>query len=404
MHDLPLDVIVVDTDWHKYMWHGFDWNKRLFPEPKRFKQWLKNKGLHATFNVHPQYIPRKDSRLPEFFTRTGVEEYYLDEAEAPHPFHAECYPADLYDKKQAMAYFDIFHKPIEEKGCGMWWIDGTLVDDKGRETNTWLNEAYAMMTNNAKGHGVDVVFSRAYGLGAHRSTIVFTGDTFAHWEVLEQEVVTTQKAANCMFAYVSHDIGAFLSGSLEWKQNKLPDDLFIRWTQFGCLSPIMRFHSDHGIREPWRYKKETLRIIKNFLHFRECLKPYLLLLANEAHDTGVALCRPMYYEFPELDEAYKYEMQYMLGNAMLVSPVTNADNISSTWIPPGTWHHCFNNQCITGPAVVKETYPLTIMPLYIREGSSIPYRTYKPKAKRKTRTRIYSPVPGKEPLSVAMKL
>jgi len=371
-HELPLDVVVVDTDWHKQFWHGFDWNEKLFPDPGRFASWLKKHGLHAAFNVHPQFIPKKDTRLKEFLKRTGVPELYTNEKTAPHPFHKGCLCVNLFDKTQADAYFKVFHKPVEQKGCDLWWVDGGFDDGSGRNANTWLNHIYHQYSGQTRGKEKCPCLSRGYGLGAHRSCILFTGDTVSQWEVLEQEVIMTPLASNLLVAYTSHDIGGFLKDSAfrdgkSRKPNKPPDDLYIRWVQFGCLSPVFRFHSNHGIREPWRFKKQTLEIVRRFMQLRKKLLPYLKRLSNEAHKTGVGLCRPMYYEFPEMEEAYQFPEQYMLGDLYVVSPVTGEDGWKSTWIPPGCWRHCFRSQVISGPAVIKEKIPLETMPLYRNE-------------------------------------
>lgn len=374
-YDLPLDVVVVDTDWHKYLWHGFDWNKKLFPNPERFAQWLKDNKLSAAFNVHPSYIPEKDSRLPEYLSKAEVEKNILDINSVPHPLHKDSQYIDLFIKKQAEAYFKIFHNPIEKQGCDIWWIDGSLTDERGRESTVWLNEVYYNGTNKREDGKKTVVFSRTFGLGSHRCSIAFSADTFSQWETLEEEVIYTSKSANSLLAYVSHDIGGFIKGEPDWMLNKPPDALFIRWTQFGCLSPIMRFHSDHGVREPWLYEKNTLDIIRNFLKFRKCLFPYFRKLMDIAHDTGVALCMPMYYEFPNDEEAYNADGQYMLGEAMLVSPVVREDGFVRTWFPKGRWIHCFTQRIISGPAVIEEYVPLDVMPVYVREGYEIPYTT-----------------------------
>lgn len=50
MYDIPLDVLVIDMDWHytepgKGGWSGWTWNKRLFPNPGRLLADLKRKEL-----------------------------------------------------------------------------------------------------------------------------------------------------------------------------------------------------------------------------------------------------------------------------------------------------------------------------------------------------------------------
>jgi alpha-glucosidase (family GH31 glycosyl hydrolase) len=372
-HDLPLDAVVVDTDWHRDFWHGFDWNLRLFPDPDRFARFLREHSLHGAFNVHPEFIPETDSRFPRFLKRAGVPKRILDKASAPHPFHAGCQFIDLFDKRQAEAYFEIFHRPIERKGCDLWWIDAPRRPEIDPGYHAWMNDLYARYTQQSKRRGSNAVLSRTYGLGTHRSTIVFTGDTRSQWSVLAHEVILTQKASNCLFAYTSHDIGGFYSGDWAWKENKPPTDLYVRWVQFGALSPMFRLHSDHGVREPWRFGKDALRIVRRFLQFRACLLPYLADLAREAHETGVGLCRPMYYEFPSEAEAYAREGQYMLGPAMLVCPVVNPEGWVSTWIPPGRWSHAFRERVIEGPTVIEEKVPLEEAAVYVREGFEMPY-------------------------------
>jgi len=120
-HDLPLDVVVVDTDWHKHFWHGFDWNRRLFPEPRQFRDWLRQNRLHAPFNVHPQYIPAEDTRLPEFLRKTGTPRHRVEVFDALHEYNVGRHEVDLFDKKQADAYMDVFHRRADVT-CGGWTV------------------------------------------------------------------------------------------------------------------------------------------------------------------------------------------------------------------------------------------------------------------------------------------
>ena len=57
-YDIPLDVLVVDMDWHytdpgRGGWTGWTWNKSIFPDPKKFMDYLKDEGLKVTLNLHP---------------------------------------------------------------------------------------------------------------------------------------------------------------------------------------------------------------------------------------------------------------------------------------------------------------------------------------------------------------
>lgn len=69
-HDVPLDVMVTDMDWHitfyklasngtkdqageRIGWSGFTFDKHLFPDHQKFLAWCKQLGLKNTLNVHP---------------------------------------------------------------------------------------------------------------------------------------------------------------------------------------------------------------------------------------------------------------------------------------------------------------------------------------------------------------
>jgi alpha-glucosidase (family GH31 glycosyl hydrolase) len=141
----------------------------------------------------------------------------------------------------------------------------------------------------------------------------------------------------------------------------------VRWVQFGVFSPIFRLHSDHGVREPWRFGRRALEIMRRFLRLRREMLPYLRRLAREAHETGVAPCRPMYYEFPDEEEAYRRPYQYMLGPDILVVPVTNPAGHASVWIPPGEWRNLLKDNNIIGDRIFEEVFELKRFPIFFRD-------------------------------------
>ena len=71
--------------------------------------------------------------------------------------------------------------------------------------------------------------------------------------------------------------------------------------------------------------------MREAVKLRYALFPYIYTMARETYDTGVSLCRPLYYDYPEDDEAYAFENEYMFGNDILVAPITEpaVDGIST---------------------------------------------------------------------------
>ena len=80
------------------------------------------------------------------------------------------------------------------------------------------------------------------GLGNHRTPTGFSGDTLRKWSTLEYEIWFTPRASNVGFGWWSHDIGGFSGSFVDADWHTEPPELFLRWLQFGALSPIMRTH------------------------------------------------------------------------------------------------------------------------------------------------------------------
>lgn len=71
--DIPMDVLVIDMDWHRNgktgstdgtEWTGWSWNKALFPDPAGFISWLHDEqNLNTTLNLHPAdgVFPKEDN-------------------------------------------------------------------------------------------------------------------------------------------------------------------------------------------------------------------------------------------------------------------------------------------------------------------------------------------------------
>ena len=59
-HDVPLDVMVIDTDWRSCEngW-GYDINTKLFPDMKRFMDFAHSHGVEICFNDHPEPVEGK---------------------------------------------------------------------------------------------------------------------------------------------------------------------------------------------------------------------------------------------------------------------------------------------------------------------------------------------------------
>ena len=369
---VPLDSLVMDTDWKApNAWAGWNWNSTLFPDPAGFLASLKAQGINPTLNVHAA-ISGAD---PRFAAAQATAKGKL--APAASSFAPDPYRFDWGDPDQAAAFAQL-HQPFEQQGVRQWWLDyccdDSTVSTPGVTPDSWVNELYRRdgVARGLRGFALSRIGSAfpAYTtVGAsgpwaeHRSTVHFTGDTEATFATLAFAAAMTPAEASIGQSYVSHDIGSFAG-------KHLSDDLYLRWVQLGAFQPILRLHSDHGDRLPWEYSAAVSGPAADFLRLRESLVPYLYTAARQNYDTGLPMTHALYLNWPEQDEAYRHDTQYMLGDSLLVAPVTTP-GLSTTapvWFPPGTWTDFFTGETFRGPATRTVGATPGHMPVYVRAG------------------------------------
>lgn len=386
---LPVDVLVIDMDWHKtdgldwdervkkdefgqeIGWTGFTWNRNLFPEPEKFLSWTKARGLKVTMNLHPA---------------SGVapwEEKYAAFAEAMD-FDTNGHrniPFEIADKNFVKKYFDILLHPLEKQGVDFWWIDWQQWRNSKQMpslSNTWWLNYCHFTDMERQGEKRPILYHRWGGLGNHRYQIGFSGDTYITWQSLAFQPYFTSTASNVGYGYWSHDIGGHM---LKTEDQVMNPELSTRWMQFGVFSPILRNHSTKNpkiFKEPWLYPFDHFVAMHDAIGLRYELVPYIYNAARKAYDEGISLCRPMYYDYPEQQEAYRSPNQYMFGDWMIVAPVISpapeGDPLTTVelWLPEGRWIEWATGSEIEGGKRMIREFLVNEIPVYVKAGSIIP--------------------------------
>jgi alpha-glucosidase (family GH31 glycosyl hydrolase) len=377
-NNVPLDVLVVDMGWHptfhqgwwnrkldQFGWGGYSWNKLLFPDPQAFLNHVHQEGLKVTLNLHPAAgIGSWEDRYPEIARAMSID-----------PATKKSVPFDITNKKFAANYMDIMHHPLEKQGVDFWWLDWQQESDTkmpGVNPTWWLN--YVHFTDQAREGKRPLLFHRWGGLGNHRYQIGFSGDTISVWDSLAFQPWFTATAANVGYAYWSHDIGGHMPGAVE-------PELYTRWVQFGAFSPILRTHTTNNPeaeRRIWAYPEPYSSILRDTFHLRYAMVPYIYTEARRTYDTGVAFLRPLYYDWPEANEAYTATNEYQFGSEMLVAPVTTQVDASSqlatepVWLPKGEWIEWETGQHFTGPILLQRKFSIEQIPVYVSAGAIVP--------------------------------
>lgn len=370
---IPLDVLVVDMDWHytepgKGGWTGWTWNRDLFPNPAGFLGYLKDNGLKITLNLHPaDGVASYDEQYPLLAKDMGID-----------PASKQTVPWVNSSKRFMTNIFKDVLTPMEKDGVDFWWLDWQqdLFDSKMKNLNNtwWINYAFFSQMERTRGTR-PLIYHRWGGLGNHRYQIGFSGDATATWKSLAYQPYFNSTASNVLYGYWGHDIGGHIG-------NHIDPELYVRWMQFGALTPIMRTHSQKNAgmnKEPWVFDTEHSRIITRTIRQRYEMAPYIYTMARKAYDEGLSLCRPMYYDYPEDNEAYDFRNQYMFGDDMLVAPITapGQDGYATLkiWLPQGEWYEMSTGTLLQGGQVVERSFALDEYPVYVKAGAVLPMYT-----------------------------
>lgn len=368
-HDFPLDVIVMDMDWHTDGWTGWTWNRKLIPDPAALLSDFHKDGLHVTLNVHPaDGVAPKEEMYAKFMRDMGAD-----------PSTGETLPFDAGNKKYLDTLFADTHDPKTAIGVDFWWLDWQQypytrsVPDL---TNlAWLNKYYFDYT--AKGGKRGVSFSRWAGWGDHKYPIHFSGDASTNWSMLAFEVPMTATAGNVGCFFWSHDIGGHNRGRNE--------ESYTRWCQFGALSAALRSHSERDPatdRRPWNYPDWAEASMRTSFHLRSELFPYIYTSAAQSARETIPLNRPLYIDHPGDEHAYHNGQEFLFGDHLLAAPIVTPGvgprRVGSqvVYFPAGTWFNVSTGEKFVGPSEALVSADIDEMPLYVRAGAPIPMQPY----------------------------
>lgn len=307
-YDIPLDNIVLDTDWRAASDRGigYDIDTALFPDMRRFFEFAHAHGVEVMFNDHPEPVD-------------GAKDL-LDPAEVKY----------REEKLQGLL----------ELGLDTWWYDRNwstklISPVKGIRPETFgmyvfeeiTKHFYENKAGNREKYRRPVIMANVNEIAngnyiavkdsaSHRFGIQWTGDIPSDSVSLATEVKTLIRASENEISYVNADCGGHLGN---------PDkELYLRWIQFGVLSPVFRPHCTNTVlrfREPWLYDEETVAVARSYIRMRYRLLPMLYAAAFENYRSGTPIFRGLGWEYPEDKKVAACVDSYLLGKDILVAPV-----------------------------------------------------------------------------------
>jgi len=399
---LPLSVIVCDF----FHWpHLGDWRfePSEWPDPRAMVRELDDMGIKLMVSVWPSV-----STLSGSYTEMLRDGLFVA-TERGTPFHTEfpdrCAsvppPVSFYDATNPEARAYLWRKLREnyhDLGIDVFWLDACEPEiDPGQTENLRLHAGPGPAVINrypldhARGvyegmrdEGAEEVLTlcRSAWAGSQRyGAAVWSGDIAPTFEALAAQIPAGLNMAISGIPWWTADIGGFHGGD--------PDDpdyreLVIRWFQYGLWCPIFRLHGHRepcteltagltgGPNEVWSFGDQAYGIISALLRVRERLTPYVLAQMHGAATTGVPPMRPIWFDYPQDERAWKVEDEFLFGPDVLVAPVAELGaRVRHVYLPAGVnWQDAATGAVLPGGDGYDVDAPLERIPVFIREGAA----------------------------------
>lgn len=354
---IPCDVAFQDLAWRGSTRAGvpapMKWDYDSFPEPKEMIRKLKQQGYHYFSHVN-----------------TGC---LADHKDFTDPDDLACWKENLWPLfEDGVDGFMI--DAGEGKGTNPNFMDWNI--PKGRFHNGMTPEQMAnvwgLLYNKTVVENLREFYQneRKFGLvrvgtsGSQRYGLVWSGDHKADWEDFRREFRSGMNMSLSGLPFWTFDIGG-----IEGRPTK---ELYIRWLQAACFTPVIRMHGTFE-REPWLFGKRAESIARRFLALRMRLLPYMYTAAWRMAQTGEPMARPLVWDYPEDPRAQEIWDEWFFGGDLLVAPVMEEGAVSrSVYLPQGDWVEIATGKVYNGGCTLKIDAPLESVPLFLRRGGIVP--------------------------------
>ena len=416
---IPIDNIVQDWNyWVEDQWGSHQFEKSRFPNPQAMLDSVHQMGGRFMISVWPKFYCNTDNYKE--LDKNGWM-YHQAVKDDIHDWVGPGYVGSFYDAYSAGAR-KMFWRQMNDNlyskykyGIDAWWMDASepnvrdctpmwyrkaLCGPTALGTSTEYFNAYSIVNADAIYNGQRSVnpnqrvflLTRSGFAGEQRySTATWSGDIGTRWEDMRAQMTAGLNYCMSGLPFWGMDQGGFCVEDRYVKAQQLYDqekvenedlkewrELQARWSQFGTFIPLFRVHGQWPLREIWNIAPDDHPAYKSFVYYdklRYRLMPYLYSMAGWVHTRDYTMMRGLMMDFNGDKDIYNIKDQWMFGPALMACPVGyyKARN-RAVYFPKQTgWYDLYTGEHINGGQRLIVDAPYERIPVYVREGSIIPY-------------------------------
>ena len=414
---IPIDNIVQDWNyWKLDSWGDHTFEPARYPNPQAMLD-----SVHA---MHGRFMI---SVWPKFYDT--VDNY--KELDAKGWIYHQAIKDDIHDWLGFRGSFydayaegarKMFWRQMDEnlfskynRGIDAWWMDASepnvrdctpmwyrkaLSGPTALGSSTEYFNAYSIVNADAIYNGQRSVapnqrvflLTRSGFAGEQRySTATWSGDIGTRWEDMRAQMTAGLNYSMSGLPFWGMDQGGFCvenryvaaqqeydntghenADLTEWRE------LQARWNQFGCFIPLYRAHGQWPLREVWNIAPEDHPAYKTIVCYdklRYRMMPYLYSMAGWVNIKDYTMMRALVMDFNGDNNVYDIKDQWMFGPAFMACPVGEykARNRKVYFPKQSGWYDLYTGEYIDGGQTLIVDAPYERIPVYVREGSIIPF-------------------------------
>ena len=379
---IPIDLIVQDWEyWGELGWGAYEWDPANYPDPEWMIGQLSAQSMKFMISVWSNPQGAVGNALVAMTPSGRIPNGTWMDVFSPAV-------RDLRWDAMDSAFFSI--------GADAWWQDATEPGDDGNAvagntvylesvatSGNRLRNAYPLFASRAAYEGQRatdatkrvVNLTRSGYLGQQRyGTVCWSGDVKGDWVTFRRQIPAGLNFSLTGMPWWTTDTAGFFRPEEQYTSDDF-NELLIRWFQWSTFCPVLRVHGYQSSTEPWNYLPETQARLLEYIHLRYRMLPYHYSVAWMVSDAGSTFMRALPMDFPGDAAAHGVSDQYMLGPALLVSPVTTPGASSrAVYLPQGAaWVDFWTGESLAGGQTVEAPAPIDRIPLHVRAGSIVPF-------------------------------
>ncbi|MDP8256524.1 MAG: glycoside hydrolase family 31 protein [Candidatus Alcyoniella australis] len=362
--------------------------------------WTQDQELYPELNLLISDLRDHDIRFLGYFNPFVVPayEHYQEMAELnylirrntgrPYKFLISVFSGSLLDVSNPLAieYFQGYAQAAAQMGQAGWMCDfgewlpydaqlaGGFAPSYHNQYATQWHRINREVLQAAYPEGDWLMLTRSGYTYEHQvAQVVWAGDQEADWN--EKDGLPTVVRAGLSLGlsgvpFFTHDIGGF-SGGPRTKE------LFLRWTELGAFTPVMRTHDGLLKEENHSFDSDaqTLQHFSRMARIHGALLPYFMQLADEAVQRGLPMLRHTCLVDPDWSGSYIAHEQWMIGNDLLFAPVVRkGEDWVQVLFPQGQWEHLLTGERFEGRTSAVVDAPLGAPAAFVRVGEPLELR------------------------------